>query len=176
MSKLSKDELASMLQGFVESLEKEDMEDVSQHFPDELLEEYKKAFDEDKDMYAHLVRSRENGILMNIMEQEDINKRELRMFYSHYDFVRNHITTIIKMKEGHACSADKAGWVLFNLECYLKTGQAREPDYSQKYTYHLPKIVLNDTDTIYKFFKALMSLYYGDNKQYFLMYNQFIIK
>lgn len=39
MSKLSKVELANMLQGFVESLEKEDMEDVSQSFHDELLAE-----------------------------------------------------------------------------------------------------------------------------------------
>ena len=176
MSKLNKDEVTKMLTNFVESLEQENMEEVKKTFPDYLLLEYKNAFDTDKGMYSSFVKSKENGILMNIMDKEDLSKRELKLFYSYYDFIRNHIKTIVKMKEGSSCSSDKAGWVLINLEHYLKTGESIEPDYSQEYTYHLPKIVLNDTNTIYKFFKSLISLYYGNSKEYFLMYNQFIIK
>lgn len=176
MSQTKKDSIVKVLHSFVDAMEREDMEDVSQKFPEELLSEYREAFHEDKDMFSHFMKSRENGILMNVMDKEYLSNQELKMFYIHYDFIRNHVTAAIKMKEGNMCSADKAGFVMASLEKYLKSGEEKEPDYTQKYTFHLPKKVLNDTNTIYRFFKALIALYYGNSKDYFLMQNQFIVK
>ena len=176
MSKLNASDLENMFASMLDSFDKGDVDKVKSVYPESILSEYKESLENSPAMFSRLMESHKNGILLTIMPKEQLSNHNLKLFYQHYDFIENNFKSVINMKEGMPCSADKSKWVMENLEHYLKTNEERNPDYSQDFTFHLPKKVLNDTQTIYSFFKALMQFYYGNSKEYFVLYHQLMIK
>lgn len=171
-----KESIDHIINSLCDAFSAESLNEAKEKTTNEAMEEYKKDFSFDKEMFFCNLDNHYEGIILNVVGKEVIKNNHLQMFYNHYLFIQNHMKSIITMKEGTPMSMDKVGWIMKTLEKYLKDGVETVPNWDQEYTFHLPKVVLNDTETIYKFFKALINLYYGRNQDYFLMYNQFLIK
>jgi len=85
-------------------------------------------------------------------------------------YLENHLDTIFTKFEGSACSHDKTKAVLHHLMNFFMLGKRIDFDYGQQYTYHLPKKVLKDHDSIIAMFDALHYLHYGNPDRYFKTY------
>lgn len=92
--------------------------------------------------------------------------RDAQFLFKHSEFVESHFLALIVKFEGSACSSDKSKTVLRRLLGYLKTGEEITFDYTQEYTYHLPKRVFTDHGEITRFFAALRQLYHGNSEQF----------
>lgn len=82
------------------------------------------------------------------------------------EFVESHFVTLIKKYEGSACSADKSRAILSHLLVFFVTGKKIEFDYSQEYTYHLPKKIFTTHEEILGFFDGVQRLYHGRPDEY----------
>lgn len=84
----------------------------------------------------------------------------------HYGFVESNFNKIYNSYEGMACCSDKSRTVVRKLFKYLTTGKEIKFNPDAEYTFHHPKKVLNDHESIVNFFTALRNLYYGSPQQY----------
>lgn len=107
-------------------------------------------------------RKTNEGMLRNF----GIHKTETIFLLQHSDFIQDHYERLFIKFEGVACSADKSGTILFKLFEFLEKGTEIYFNEDQQYTYHLPKVIFKDHESIVLFFKALMQLYYGQPENY----------
>jgi len=107
-----------------------------------------------------------DGYLAGLIRSEIADCDRVVFIISNYRFVENHFETLINKIEGMACCADKSRSIMRALIKFLVTGENIEFDYSQEYTYHLPRGVFKDHDSIVSFFRSLEFLYYGKSEQY----------
>ncbi len=82
------------------------------------------------------------------------------------EFVESHFVTLIKKYEGSACSADKSRAILSHLLVFFVKGKKIEFDFTQEYTYHLPKKIFTTHEEILGFFDGVQRLYYGRPDEY----------
>ncbi|MFT5150019.1 MAG: hypothetical protein ACI86P_002713 [Flavobacteriales bacterium] len=94
------------------------------------------------------------------------DSEEVVFLMTQSQFVEAHFEKEIEKREGWQCSADKSSVIMKCLIEFYKTGKRIEFNYDQKYTYHLPKTVFKDHDSIISFFEGLHSLFYGNNTKY----------
>jgi len=81
--------------------------------------------------------------------------------YQHFDFIHRYLKDLFSKHEGGSCSADKSRKIINSLVDFFITGNEIEFDYGDKSAYDLPRIILTNHDDIYKYYKALFSLYMG---------------
>lgn len=81
-------------------------------------------------------------------------------------YIESHFRNWIEQKEGSACCADKSRAIVNALLKWFMEGKQIEWNYSQEYTYHLPKDIFKTHDDILLFYYGIKSLYYGNPKQY----------
>lgn len=86
---------------------------------------------------------------------------EARFLFQNSQFVECHIRGLIEKYEGRGCAADKTHAVMSAILLFLRTGKEIAFDYTQEYTFHLPKKVFKDHQLTMQFFKSLPHLYYG---------------
>lgn len=166
LSQSFKDDAVSTLE---DSLSKEKLEEIQDLFERGEIDLTHHEFDKIREGFFFLALEKQN-------KYSDSKIRELVNFYEMYSFTSSHVRAIIEMKEGFGCCQDKTNWVMKNIERYIKTDEETIPDYEAKYTYHLPKKVLNSTEQCMKLYKSLMKLYYGKPQDYFLFYHQMMVK
>jgi hypothetical protein len=85
-------------------------------------------------------------------------------------FLENHFVYQITEKEGGTCCYDKASTIVSRLELFFASGAEISFDYTQKYTFHLPKQIFTTHNEIITFYKALVSLFYGKPMLYLEWY------
>lgn len=103
------------------------------------------------------------GLLESVLPQND----KAQFIFKHFDFVEQHVKTVIVRFEGSPCSADKASAVIRRLLGFYLKGHPVVFDPDEEYTYHHPKKVLTTHGEIVEFFEAIQRLYYGDGDAYF---------
>lgn len=89
-------------------------------------------------------------------------------------FIENHLDKIFSRFEGSACSHDKTRTVIKAVLRFFITQKPIEFDYAQEYTFHLPKKVLKDHDSIISFITGLHYLHYGNPDRYLVAMKELI--
>lgn len=106
------------------------------------------------------------NLINGLLAVEFPDSHEAQFLFKHSRFVENHFEQIIRKYEGSACCADKSGAILSYLLAFLRTGKEISFDYTQEYTFHLPKKVFTTHEEITTFFKALQRLHSGSPDSY----------
>lgn len=114
--------------------------------------------------------------LNGFISVEISKKQEIKFLLINSEYVQHHIEKIIEMHEGSAYCADKSGTIMRGLYNWYKDEKMIEWDYTQEYTFHLPKKVFREHTDIVNFFKALQNLYYGNSQSYLLELQKLISK
>jgi hypothetical protein len=90
------------------------------------------------DFYYKFIYPYDN--FMDSLIQETISKnQDVRFIFTHSDFFEAHYLTIIEQAEGVVYCADKSSTILRALINFFITSKEIEFDYTQEYTFHLPK-------------------------------------
>lgn len=97
-----------------------------------------------------------------LLTKELPQSHEARFLFKHARFVETQFQKLFEKYEGSACCADKSRTVLRHLLVFFKTAVPVSFDYTQQYTYHLPKRVFITHEEIVSFFDAIYRLYYGN--------------
>jgi len=104
--------------------------------------------------------------ISGLVRSEISNNRDVVFIFQNSQFIENHFVKLIETIEGSACSADKSRTILKRLFDFYKNGNKINFDYTQEYTFHLPKIVFKTHENIIEFYEGLKNLYYGNNEKY----------
>ncbi|BAI81756.1 conserved hypothetical protein (plasmid) [Deferribacter desulfuricans SSM1] len=86
--------------------------------------------------------------------------------FKEYAFVEKHLYRLFEVCEGATCCVDKARTVYERILEYIMTGNFKDFDYSEEYTYMYPKMILKDKQEILDYIVALRSLYNGNPVPY----------
>lgn len=92
-------------------------------------------------------------------------------YFSHYDFVENHISRLCTAREGSSCSTDKARHIIRLYLKYLETGAIPTIDI-KKGDYWKPKF--GNGEEWMEFCESLHHLYYGNSAKYFVSYKNLV--
>lgn len=107
-----------------------------------------------------------SNVLDGMLDRELPGQQDAQFLFKHAQFVERHFQAVLVEFEGRACSADKSGTVLRHLLAFQTTGKRIAFDYSQEYTFHLPKRVFCGHNEITGFFTGVRSLYQGQSAAY----------
>lgn len=112
-------------------------------------------------LFAYKLEQTIDGLVEHVTPSYDA-----KLIFKHSHFIETHLSNLFEKREGSACCADKARTIIRSLLRFYMTGKKIEFDYGAEYTYHLPKTMLNDHDSIVMFVNALLDLYYGNPERY----------
>lgn len=105
-------------------------------------------------------------VIQTLLKQGLGDNTSAVFLFGQYRFVEGHFKELYTQLEGSACCADKSRWATRALARHFLDGKPIVADFSQEYTFHLPKRVLNTQESILAFFDALRSLYAGRPQKY----------
>jgi len=158
--------IESVINGIIGSVEKENREFFESILKtsdiENAIESAKKC--DSSDFYIYLMYPFSGFVdcLLSTVTDSD----NAKFFLKHGEFVERHFLKFIEKKEGQACCADKSGFIMRSVIKFYMTGKPIDMDYSQEYTYHLPKTVFNTHDKIIEFAASIQKLYYGRYEDY----------
>lgn len=95
------------------------------------------------------------------------NNSSVNFIFERYDFLKNHLCALFSQFEGRGCSADKARTVISSLINFYLSGEEIKWNFNQEYTYGLPKVIMQDHQSVVSYFEAIRNLYYGQSSDYF---------
>lgn len=145
----------------------------------EQIDLYKKLIDEKcktkinniEDFYFNLIYPFKKFIA-GLIKVEISKNDDVAFILQNSQFIDRHFVKWIEKIEGRACCADKSKTILRKLFEFYKNNEKIKFDYTQKYTFHLPKIIFKTHEDIIGFYEGLKNLYYGNSEKYF----KFILK
>lgn len=158
----NKEDFSKLLDALTGSIGEDNVTLFKELYKDRLLPDLKNP----EDFYITAIYPHEmliDGILSNKLTNND----DIKFIYEKYNFISNHFEKIIVKKEGRSCSADKSRTILNSLVKFFKNSEKINFDYTQKYTFHLPRKIFTDHKLIVDFYHSLKHLYYG-NPEYYL--------
>lgn len=112
-------------------------------------------------LFAYRLEQTIDGMVEHVTPSYDA-----KLIFKHSHFIETHLSNLFEKREGSACCADKARTIIRSLLRFYMAGKKIEFDYGAEYTYHLPKTMLKDHDSIVMFVNALIDLYYGNPEHY----------
>lgn len=159
-------ELKSTMDALIVAFEKEEFENARESMGQDELSRLVSSIE--KGVYERLSHSlvtpahrRADAIAGSVCRDS-----RLRFLLVHWDFVRNHVQTLVEGFEGGACCADKTRTILRTLANHLASGAPYRFDRAQQYTFHLPlSVFLEEKETV-AFLEALVQLYHGRAVEY----------
>ena len=86
--------------------------------------------------------------------------------YRNSEFIDRHFCSLFEKIEGSAYSADKSRTIVKSLLDFYLNGNRIEFNYEGECTYHLPKKIFKDHDSIVSFYQGLKGLMYGRSVSY----------
>ena len=113
-----------------------------------------------EDFYFSLLYPFEK-LMSGLISVEISNNKGIEFIYMHSQFIERHFQRFIQDIEGSPCCADKSRTIIKRLVKWFLKGERIEFDYTQEYTFHLPKKVFKTHDEIIRFYEGIESLYYG---------------
>lgn len=123
----------------------------------EIYEDIKIVVEEgDWESFDCLYKSRFSKMTESLIE----GNSKYKWFFINAGRLERHLRHIFERFEGSACCADKARTLTDLILNYYKNEESGncELDCNQKYTFHLPKKVLKDSDSIIEYAKGFYSL------------------
>jgi len=135
-----------------------------------------KCFDKIGDInefYLGLIRPHEQFI-SGLIRSELSQNRDVVFILQNSQFIENNYRYWIERIEGTACCADKSRTILRNLLDFYKLDKRIDFDYTQEYTFHLPKVIFKTHESIIEFYEGVKRLKYGNPTKY-LISLQFLI-
>ncbi|MFC4236451.1 hypothetical protein ACFOY8_14695 [Thalassospira xianhensis] len=113
---------------------------------------------------AHTMLSGQINKVVRGFYTKHLGSGELVFLMQNLDFFRSQLREIFNKKEGSACCADKAGYIIRCMFKALHTGEqivhpVNEQDGSRPY--YVPAKVFREHEEIMGFFEAVHSLFYG---------------
>lgn len=121
----------------------------------------------DYDEFFYMILYPFQKFIEEFIKAEVADNDDVAFLYRNSQFVERQFESLIKMKEGSACCADKSGTIMKRLIKFYTTGEKIEFDYNAEYTYHLPKNIFKTHESIVDFYKAIKHLWYGNGAEYF---------
>ncbi len=82
--------------------------------------------------------------------------------YMNYNYVERFFNNVIQANEGTACCSDKSSTIVDRLVDFFLKGKKIEFNYDAEYTFHLPKKVFTNHDSIIAFYEVIKGLHYGN--------------
>lgn len=161
---ITKDDIKNVLESLGEKIDKEHAE-----LYQALIE--KTGFDVPskptvKEFYFGLVYPYTGKFLPGLINKEISTNSDVGFILINSQFIESHFRHLISDVEGHTCCADKSRVIMNRLLDFYRDGTKIEFDYTQKYTYHLPKTIFKTHEDIVSFYEGLRSLYYGNPEAY----------
>jgi len=99
--------------------------------------------------------------------KSEISKNEDVIFIlKNSQYIENNFRYWIEKIEGMACCADKSRTILRRLLDFYKINERIDFDYTQEYTFHLPKVIFKTHESIIEFYEGVKSLKYGNPTKY----------
>lgn len=132
-----------------------------------------KEFNNFEEFYLSVIYSFDM-FLDAFIREKMCNNPDFVFIMKHSNFIKKHFSKIICMKEGSSCSSDKTRTIIKSLLSFYKDGTIIKFEYDSKYTYHLPKLIFKDHDSIIEFYKSVKSLFYGNFELYELQLKKYL--
>lgn len=111
--------------------------------------------------FNSMINSSWNRFTKQLLKDKISSDYDVIFIYQHFDFIHRYIRDLFSKYEGGSCSADKSRKVINSLVDFFITRNKIEFDYSDESAYDLPEKILTTHDEIYRYYKALLSLYMG---------------
>lgn len=121
-----------------------------------------KKFDE----FYYAVQYPVENVLRGMLETQFPDQHRVHFLFLQSQFVAQQLEWRIRETEGSPCCVDKTSTVMRAIFKFLATGVEVAFDYTQEYTYHLPKTVFAQHKEVMEFFEAVYALYYGNPTRY----------
>ena len=159
------------------------MKDIDKELFKELVTSMLKSFDNEtlsSGLYQHLLENVEwfkepetiNIFIMHpvkkaielIIREVHKKSREVTNLWMDYDFIERNISELCSNFYGSACCVDRGTFITDSLIKFKETGEMKEFDWEQEYTYHYP-----ETGTMKQwldFAEGISELRYGLNTKY----------
>jgi len=158
---MKKDKIKEVLNGMIDNISKEQVE-LYQSLIDKRCYENITDIEE---FYFGLIYPFEE-FLSGLIRSEISNNRDVVFILHHSQFIENNFVKLIEKYEGRGCCSDKSRTILKRLLDFYKNDNKIEFDYTQEYTFHLPKLIFKTHQEIVGFYEGLKNLYYGNPVKY----------
>ena len=106
--------------------------------------------------------------ISGLIKSEISNNEDVTFILKNSQFVENNFRYWIERIEGMSCCADKSRAILRRLLDFYKSGNRIDFDYTQEYTFHLPKVIFKTHESIIDFYNGVKSLKYGNPTKYLI--------
>ena len=130
----------------------------------------KKCFDKIEDIddfYLGLIRPHEQFI-SGLIKSEISKNEDVIFILKNSRLIESNFRYWIERIEGTACCADKSRTILRRLMGFYKSGDRITFDYTQEYTFHLPKVMFKTHESIIEFYEGVKGLEYGNPTKYLI--------
>jgi hypothetical protein len=158
--KISKKNIANVLQSLFGQMEKEDMESPFFKFLGNNIQYIKNP----EEFYTMAVSPLHRVVETFIRSQIKNNNPLTSALYSHYDFFEHNLSELCSQWYGSACSVDRSRYL---IEAALQWGETRKLpvfNWKQEYTYHYPPT--GTPEQWMQYIDGLHGLFYGKAKPY----------
>jgi hypothetical protein len=158
-------------------MKKEDVKNVLDNLVNSIgkkeIELYKKLIDEKpienindyEDLY-YMVIYPFKQFVSGLIKTEISENNDVIFILQNSQYIDRHFAKLFINIEGSACSSDKSRTIVRALIHFFKNGEKINFNYEQEYTYHLPKKIFKDHDSILEHYEGLKQLYYGNPEKY----------
>lgn len=159
--------MKSFLNVFCESLVAENRDSVKEILDLPLVQDSLKAIQKsDPDLFYMTLGYPLDRIIDGVLSNAIAENGRARFLFQESGFVENHFRKLIERYEGMPCCADKTRTIMRALARNLIHGDEIVFDFGQEYTFHLPKKIFKDQESILSFFEAIHNLFYGSFELY----------
>jgi hypothetical protein len=118
-----------------------------------------------QDFYLGLIYPHEQFI-SGLIKSEISKNKDVVFILENSQFIEHNFRYWVEKIEGMACCADKTRTILKRLVEFYKNGTKIEFDYSDEYTFHLPKVIFKTHESIIEFYEGVKSLNFGNPTRY----------
>ncbi len=154
---MEKQQIKNVLNGMLDDIEQSQIDIYNKLINDKCFDKIESV----EEFYLGLIYPHEQFI-SGLIKSEISNNRDVIHLFKNSNTIEHHFRYWIEKKEGSACCADKTRTILKRLVKFYKTGEKIEFDYTQEYTFHLPKVVFKTHESIINFYEGVKHLQYGN--------------
>lgn len=154
------DALASIISGLSGAISEENKRFYASLVPDHMKKEADNIRAMSPRSFFHAFVNPFDDFIEGMVRTHIGDNNDLVFLYQNSQFVEWHFERLIEKIDGSACCADRSGTIMSALARSFSTGERIEFDYSQEYTFHLPKTVFKTHEEIMDFYAGIKNMFY----------------
>lgn len=159
--------IKSVLEAMLQSSDREGQALYAQIYDEPMIQKAREAAqNQDSDGFFFALGYPLQKMVDAVIAGEFPSNQNAQFLMANSRFIECHLDRIFTRFEGSACSHDKTRAVMKAAMRFFTSAKPIEFDYTQEFTYHLPKKVLKDHDSIINFITSLNYLLYGNPDRY----------